>query len=136
MMTSKERMARIDSVYCMRETAFDKHLALYKEARKLDAFITLFEPPEVLKNAIRARAKRVYAESENAWHLYCVFSDVEDTLYARPYVLNIGNGNTSDMAGFLPNGKETSTNEAEALQMIADYFKERDAKPAEEGAPF
>ena len=139
LMTSKERSARIDSVNRMKSIAYNKHCTLHKEADKLDAFVTLFEPPKTVGSAIKARAERVRAESWNLWDLYLTLDKVVDTLYARPHLYTACTGDTIVISGWLPNAEGSSTDEEEALQMLADYYEAKAAESVtetSEGEPF
>lgn len=73
--------------------------------------------PKSIMPANKARLKRLLKEREAAW------DKVGDTINARPYVSTfLGTECEFVCEGMLPNDEVKSTNKAEALKMLADYY--------------
>ena len=127
MMTFEESMARRQTVSQMSLAALRAWRTLDKTARKLEAFNTLYEPPESIADALNKKATRLYTEADEAFDLYKALDKVCDRIRALPYISSYescvdGKTITYICKGMLPNFKETSTDEAEALKMLEEYY--------------
>ena len=129
MMTQDEKERRLNSVRNLKRAVFAKWMD--DTWFKLYAYNALLEPPTTIREANRARADRLSAENSQARELTLRLEKIEEKLCAMPSKGKITyfDGRESEIiyAGMLPNFKQTSEDEAQALKMLADYYAEETA---------
>lgn len=126
MMTFEESMARTKSVCNLSLAALHERMKKWRTVDKLRAFQTWFEPSASLSKSIDEYVNRLESEIDE---LKAIEEDLDrrhDKLNALPSwsTVDYGNGRKEIIVhkGMLPNFEETSTDEAEALKMLEEYY--------------
>lgn len=121
MMTSKERHNRLDSLsghWWALHTASSKY---FDEYVAISHYGYETELPKSILRHVWAAEKARWNKSKECFYLRLKIDGVAETMRARPFLHEIGNGASIKCAGWLPNLKATSTDEATALKMYAAY---------------
>ena len=125
MMMFEEQMAWIKSVSNMASAVMHERMKKWTAADKLLAYNTLLEPPASIREANAAQAKRLWEEGRKLGVLEEQLNKIREELNALPSITTFthydGTKGAVIVEGILPNGDSTSTNEATALKMLAEY---------------
>ena len=131
MMTFEEYQLRRKFVNKLYSAVVDAYFTTLKKVHKLDAYNILLEPPATIRKANEARIERLRKKGDELWRLRGILEHEEDKLRAMPTVSTytvLGETRKLIHKGMLPNFEETSTDEAEAMRMLADFYaKEKTA---------
>ena len=118
MMTFEEQGLRIDSINKTTQTIVRKREEVMHQVHDLNEMKNL---PHKLTGYKFARLDKLFEEWDALDDLCKKLSKVNDTLYAKPHISDFC-GDEFVCEGMLPDGTPTSTDEATALKMLADYY--------------
>jgi len=122
MLTLTERTARHKSVYNTTRAVSKAADTLFEKQRALHQYAWNYKMPALIQAGARAAEERYWEQYLALSRLSREISAVNDAIDARPFKWVSPDGESVTIfAGRLPNGEETSTNEAQALKMFAAY---------------
>ena len=121
MLTFEEQGLRITSLNKTTQTILRNREEVMSQVDEL----LEMDLPHELAGYQFARMDKLFADYEALNDLYKKLCRATDALYAKPYISDFC-GNKFVSEGMLPNGKPTSTDEAEALKMLADFYATRE----------
>lgn len=134
MMKFEEQMERFKSVSKIAAAVRHERMEKWRTADKLIAYNTLLEPPTTIRQANETTRARLWRESDELWELENKLEKVCDKLYALPSWSTFdrcdGTKGIIIRKGMLPDWEETSEDETEALQMLADYYARKASESA------
>lgn len=121
MMTLTEKFKRTDSMrahWWALSNAYLRHMRAAVELMKVSAK----NPPESILRYVRKAEAIHWQLKDEAFRLWREMREAEKTLEARPHIWESEDGEIRlVMPGRLPDGKDSSRDEDEALKMYADY---------------